>query len=84
MKVLVVQLCLTFCEPIDCSSPVSSVHGVLQAEILEWVAILFSNPGIKPGSPALLADSLSSEPPGKIEYSYWRNIDSGIYIQLVN
>ena len=42
MKVLVAQLCLTFCDPMDCSPPVSSVHGVLQARILEWVAIPFS------------------------------------------
>ena len=33
------QLCLTFCHPTDCSLPGSSVHGILQARILEWVAI---------------------------------------------
>ena len=53
----------------DCSPPGSSVHGILQARILEWVAIPFSgylpDPGIEPGSPALQADSLPSEPPGK-------------------
>ena len=52
----------------DCSLP-GSVHGILQARILEWVAIPspgdLPNPGIKPGSPALQADSLPSEPPGK-------------------
>ena len=32
------QLCLTFCDPIDCSPPGSSVHGILQARTLEWVA----------------------------------------------
>ena len=32
------QLCLTLCDPMDCSPPGSSVHGVLQARILEWVA----------------------------------------------
>ena len=36
------QLCLTLCNPIDCSPPVYSVHGILQARILEWVAIPFS------------------------------------------
>ena len=35
----VTQLYPTLCEPMDCSSPVSSVHGILQARILEWVAI---------------------------------------------
>ena len=40
--VLVTQSCLTLCDPMDCSLPGSSVHGILQARILEWVAILFS------------------------------------------
>ena len=51
------------------SPPGSSVHGILQAGILEWVAFPspedLPNPGIDPGSPALQADSLPSEPPGK-------------------
>ena len=38
--VLVTQLCLTLCDPVDCSPPGSSVHGILQAKILEWVAFL--------------------------------------------
>ena len=38
----VAQLCLTLCDPMDCSLPSSSVHGILQARILEWVAISFS------------------------------------------
>ena len=36
--VLVAQSCLTLCDPMDCSLPGSSVHGILQARILEWVA----------------------------------------------
>ena len=40
--VLVTQLCLTLCDPTDCSLPVSSFRGILQARILEWVAISFS------------------------------------------
>ena len=40
--VLVTQSCLTLCDPMDCSLPGSSVHGILQATILEWVAIPFS------------------------------------------
>ena len=39
---LVAQSCLTLCDPMDCSPPGSSVHGILQARILEWVAIPFS------------------------------------------
>ena len=38
----VAQLCLTLCGPVDCSLPGSSVHGVFQARVLEWVAISFS------------------------------------------
>jgi len=53
----------------DYSLPGSSVHGIFQARILEWVAISFSkdppDPGIEPGSPVLQADSLPSEPLGK-------------------
>ena len=47
------------CDPVDCSPPGSSVHGILQARILEWVAIPFSgdlpDPGVEPGSLMLLA-----------------------------
>ena len=54
VKVLVAQLCPTLCEPVDCSPLDSSVHGILQARILEWVAIPFSRglpePGIEAGS----------------------------------
>ena len=42
MYVLVTQSCLTLFDPMDCSLPGSSVHGILQARILEWVAIPFS------------------------------------------
>ena len=42
MKVLVAQLCPTLCNPMDCSLLGSSVYGISQARILEWVAIPFS------------------------------------------
>ena len=38
----VAQSCLTLCDPMDCSPPGSSVHGIFQAAVLEWVAIFFS------------------------------------------
>ena len=67
---LVAQLCLTHCDPMNCNPPGSSVHGISQARILEWVDISFSrgsfpDPGIKPRSPALQALSLLFEPLGK-------------------
>ena len=53
----------------DCSLPGSSVHGSLQARILEWVAMPSSrdspDPGITPTSPSLAGEFLTSEPPGK-------------------
>ena len=42
MKVEVKSLSPALCDPVDCSQPGSSVHGILQARILEWVAIPFS------------------------------------------
>ena len=48
MKVLVTQSCLTLCDPMDCSPPGSSVHGVLKARILEWVASPFSRWSFQP------------------------------------
>ena len=68
--VLVTQSYPTLCSPMDCSPTGSSVHGILQARILEWVAIPFSrgdlpDPGIEPGFPTLQAYALLSGPPGK-------------------
>ena len=42
VEVLVAQSCPTLCNPMDCSPPGSSVHGILQARTLEWVGIPFS------------------------------------------
>ena len=64
VKVKVTQLCLTLCDPKD-----YTIHGILQARILEQVAFPFSrdlpNPGIKPRSPALQMDSLPADPQRK-------------------
>ena len=69
MMYLVAQSRQTLCNPVDCSSPGSSVCGILQARILEWVPCPppgdLPDPGIKPWSPVLQADSLPSDPPGK-------------------
>ena len=46
--VLITQYCLTLCDPMNCSPPESSVHGILQARILEWVAIPFSRGSSRP------------------------------------
>ena len=72
MHAKLLQSCPTLRDPMDCSPPGSSVHGILQARILEWVAMPFSrdlpNPGIEPVSlvcPALQADSLPLVPSGR-------------------
>ena len=44
----VAKSCPTLCDPIDCSPPVSSVHGIFQARILEWIAISFSRESSQP------------------------------------
>ena len=63
------QSCQTLCDPTDFNLPGSSVHGILQARILEWSPRPppgdLPDPGIEPGSPAFQADTLTSEPPGK-------------------
>ena len=64
----VAQLCPTLCDPLDCSLSGSSLHEILQARVLEWVAISFSrgfpDPGTEPSSPAL-AGFFTTEPSGK-------------------
>ena len=75
MKVKVKSLSrVTLCDPMDYSLPGSSLHGILQARILEWVAVSFSmgssRPRIDPMSPAFQAHALTSEPPGKPNDSY--------------
>ena len=51
---VLVQSCLNFCGPMDCSLPASSAHGIFQARILEWSTFRlpgdFPDPGIKPMS----------------------------------
>ena len=81
------QLCPTLCDEwTDYSPPGSSVHGIFQVGILEWVAFSspedLPKPGIKPGAPALQTDSLSVELPGKpidiydFQFSIWMKYTS--------
>ena len=63
------QSCPTLYDPMDCSLSGSSVPGIFQARVLEWIAIPspgdLPDPGIEPRSPSLQADTLPSDPPGK-------------------
>ena len=70
------QSCPTFCDPMNCSLPGSSVHGISQARLVECVAISSSrglpNPRIQPEapkSPALAGRFFTAEPPGKPQSS---------------
>ena len=66
-------LCQTLCDLMNYSPPGSSVHGISQARILDWVAISFSRgyswSRDQIRSPALQMDSLLTEPPGKLSHS---------------
>ena len=66
---LLTQSCLILCDPVDCSPPGSSVHGILQARILEWVAISSSRGSSLPrdGTCVCCIDRwfFTAQPPGK-------------------
>ena len=72
---LVAKLCPTLCDPLDCRLPGSSVHGIFQAKILEWVDISppgdLPNPGIELAFPisCIAGRFFITEPPGKRPYS---------------
>ena len=78
VKVFIIHSCPTLHDSMDCSLPHCAACGILQARILEWsplewTRILlfpslrdFPYPGVEPRSPALQADSLLSEPSGKL------------------
>ena len=55
VKVLVTQLCLTLCNPMDCSPPGFSVHGIFQARILELVVTPFSRGSSQPRDRTLIS-----------------------------
>ena len=63
------QLCPAFCDPMGCSPPGSSVHGISQARILEWVAISYSRGSFQPRDRTLLScitgRFFTAKPPGK-------------------
>ena len=70
------QLCPNLCNPMDCSSPGSSVHEISQTRILEWVASSFSRWPSWPKDQTRIscteADSLPSVTPGKPKSVLWR------------
>ena len=80
VKVFITQSCLALCDPRDCSLQGSSVHGILQLRILEWVAIPFSRESSQPRNrtrvSCIAPDYLPSELLGKpivMLTKYWQN-----------
>ena len=71
-------MCLTLCNPIDCTPPGSSVHGILQARLLEWVAMPSSRGSFRPRDRTCVSCSLCTRqagtlplvPPGKPNACY--------------
>ena len=93
----VAQSCLTLCNPMDCSLTGSSAHGILQARILEWVAICFSRRSSWPRDHTWVSFGswiagrfLTIEPPGKqnwrqkwqIEWREWEDFLARLYLKV--
>ena len=79
VKVLVAQSCPTLCDPMDCSPPGSSVYGILQARILEWVAFPFSRGSSQPRDRAwvsgIAGGFLTIWATGKLQcYTWWLTV----------
>ena len=77
MCVLVAQSCLNLCDSMDCSPPGSSIHGILQARILEWVAISFSK-----GSPWPRDQTWVSCTAGRV-FAFWATREDIRWLQAL-
>ena len=88
----VAQSCPTLCHTMDCGPPGSSGHGILQARVLNLIAIsssrMFSDPGIKSTSPVscTAVDYFPTEPPGKprADYGEFQNEEIGSWCLLLH
>ena len=79
------QLCLILCDPMDCNPPGSSVHGILQARILEWVAIPFSRGSSQLGlNPHLLHWQAESCPLSHLGSPKVKLLGTQLYLTLCN
>ena len=82
---LITQLCPTLCSPMNCSPPDSSVHGIFQARILEWVAIPFSQGSSQPRDQTqvshIVGRFFTNEPPGK-SWTKFSSVQSFSHVRL--
>ena len=81
LQVVHAQSCPTLCDPLNCSLPGSSIHGILQARILEWVAISFSRGSSWPRDSTCI--SCSSCIGNKILY-HWATWEAQIFISIMS
>ena len=81
----VAQSCPTVCNPVDCSLPGFSIHGILQARILEWGAISFSRGSFQPKDrtwvSCIAGRRFTLKPPGK-PLLYWNSLDLSCSCQV--
>ena len=84
VKVLVAGSCLTLCNPVDCSPPGSSVHEILQARIMEWVAIPFSRRSSRPRNRTQVSCTAGrffiTEPPGSASQNVFNEIKTELRV----
>ena len=73
---LVTKLCLTLCDPMEWSPPGSSVHGIFQARILEWVAVSFSRGSSQPRDQTCVSST------GRWILSHWATREAHILLTL--
>ena len=74
----VAQSCPILCDPVDCSLPGSSIHGILQARILEWVAISFSRGSSRP------RDQTQVSRIGGRRFNLWATREAPRVLNIVN
>ena len=89
MHAELLQLCLTLCDPMNYSSPGSSVQGILQAKILEWVIIPFSRRSPPPRDQTQISyvscmGSLPLAPPGKPIHPYIYHLSLLLWVNSPN
>ena len=80
----VAQLCLTLSNPMDCSLPGSSIHGIFQARVLEWGAIAFSARSVYPSLIMLQLKWQASQYRACTSLSHYCILESFLYIETLN